>query len=74
MTEIKFDYSRLRGRIREKIGTETEFATLLGISAPTLSAKLNNKVGFTESEILKASEILLVPRNEISFYFFCKEN
>ena len=31
------DYSKLRGRIKEKSFSEKEFAALIGMSAPTLS-------------------------------------
>jgi len=65
-----FDYSKLRGKIREKFGTEGEFAKALGISKTSLSDKLNNKVSFTSSEINKACKLLDIPTRFIPIYFF----
>lgn len=71
MTEVKFDYSKLRGRIREVCGTETEFAEKMGISQVSLGAKLNNKTGFKNSEIKKACELLSIDIRDAGNYFLC---
>ena len=39
--DVKFDYQKLRGRIKEKLKQENEFARKIGISAASLSYKLN---------------------------------
>lgn len=70
VNSIVFDYSKLRGKIREICSTETSFASMLGLSTVSLSAKLNNRTGFTESEILNSCDILGIDRNEIALYFF----
>lgn len=70
MTCIQFDYSKLRGKIKEKCSTETAFSSMLGISTVSLSSKLNNRTGFSEEEILKACEILGIERKDIANYFF----
>ena len=70
MTEVKFDYSKLKGRIREIFDTQSAFADAMGISAITLSAKLNNKVQWKSSEIDKACELLKIAKEEIPIYFF----
>ena len=70
MTEVKFDYSKLKGRIREIFDTQSAFAEAMGISAITLSAKLNNKVQWKSSEIDKACELLKIAKEEIPIYFF----
>lgn len=62
-------YAKLRGRIREVYGTQEAFAKVLGISATSLSSKLNNKTDFTASEILKACEVLNVPVTQAPTYF-----
>lgn len=67
---MAFDYSRLKGRIKEKFGTQVAFAKALGISNASLSSKLNNIVGFTQSEITKTCELLEIPSEYISVYFF----
>lgn len=68
----EFDYSKLKGRIREICGTNTVFAERLGCSLNTLSAKLNNKNEFTQSDIIKSTRILNINVNDISDYFFAQ--
>lgn len=67
---IEFDYSKLRGRIRELYKTEGMFAKELGISSVSLSVKLNNKVGFTSTEILESLKLLDLEISEVDTYFF----
>lgn len=67
MTE--FDYSKLRGKIRE-YGTQEAFADAIGISTVTLSEKLNNKSQFTQKEINKSVEVLQIAPEDIPTYFF----
>ena len=37
-----YDYRKLRGRIKEKFGTQSEFSKKLGLSEVSVSNKLNN--------------------------------
>lgn len=69
----RYDYSKLKGRIREICGTNSAFAKKLGCSLNTLSAKLNNKSEFTQSDIMKSTDILNIGINEIPDYYFCSE-
>lgn len=69
-----YDYSRLRGRIREKYGTETAFAEKMGVSTVTLSSKLNNRKAFTQPEIFEAMGLLGIHRDQISDFFFCDKS
>ena len=71
--KTKFNYSKLRGRIRELFGSEAEFAKALGCSTSTISLKLNNLGEFTQSEIFNAVRILKLQYEEISVYFFTVE-
>ena len=48
------------------------FAERLGCSLNTLSAKLNNKNEFTQSDIIKSTRILNINVNDISDYFFAQ--
>lgn len=73
MCDIEFDYSALRGAIKEVYGSETRFASEIEISTVSLSSKLNNKTGFTESEMLKAMEKLNKSIEDIPRYFFNKK-
>lgn len=65
-----FDYSRLRGKIREKFITQAAFANSIGVSTTTVSDKLNNKKQWSQKEIDSATELLEIPKKEISTYFF----
>ena len=49
-----FDYSKLKGRIREVCGTYSVFAEKLGCSLNTLSSKLNNKTSLRKAILLRA--------------------
>ena len=40
------------------------------ISGTAVSAKLNNRVEFTQGEILRAAQILQIPADQIRDYFF----
>ena len=70
MEYIWFDYSKLRGRIKEIFEFEVTFAKALGMSKTSLSMKLNGKGDFTQSEIMKACNLLDIPNEEINVYFF----
>jgi transcriptional regulator with XRE-family HTH domain len=68
-----FDHNKLRGKIREVYKTQEAFAAAMGLSATSLSLKLNNNVDFSQSEIAKATELLGVDISEMPVYFFCQE-
>lgn len=72
MEEVKFiyDYSRLTGRIKEKYGTQEEFAKALGMGRVSLSQRLNNRLEFRQSEIKSAILLLEIPKDRIAGYFF----
>ncbi len=67
---MMFDYSKLRGKIREQYGTEAKFAKALDISRTSLSQRLNNLLEFSQKEMELSSKLLNFPLNEISDYFF----
>lgn len=67
-----YDYSKLLGRIVEIVGTQSRFAELLGRSERTVSLKLNNKISWTQEEMLKTSKILKFDKSEIPVYFFAQ--
>ena len=70
---VKFDYSVLRGRIKEKFHTEMAFASALGISTVSLSKRLNNQIGFDSPEMHKSCELLEIPLEDAPKYFFKKQ-
>lgn len=70
---MKFNYSKLNGKIVEVYGTRDNFANAFGMSKNTVSRKLNNKVRFSPEDIIKICELLNIPNDKISDYFFTKE-
>lgn len=67
---MTFDYSKLRGRIKEKYGTYDNLLPKINMSGATLSRKLNGKSYFDSQEILNLSEALDIPSQERDNYFF----
>ena len=70
MARPKFSYSKLKGRIIEKCGTQRAFAELLGISECTLTSKLQGHTFFSQPEIYRAIQILDIKPSEVTLYFF----
>lgn len=66
-----YDYSKLKGRITEKVGNQTNFAQEMKLSETTIYSKLNGKIEFKQSEILDACKILDISDNDMKQYFFC---
>lgn len=67
---MSIDFSKLNGRIVEKFGTQYNFAIALGVSERTLSLKLNDKVDWKASEIMRAVKLLELKEADIPLYFF----
>ena len=70
MTKLKFNYSKLKGKIIEKCGTQKAFAELLGVSEGTLSSKLLGYTYFTQEEIYTSLDILDIEPSKTTLYFF----
>lgn len=70
MERINFDFNKLKGRIKEILGTQENYAKELNISVPALIKKLNNQSQFTQTEICKSREILKISDEELNLYFF----
>ena len=70
MMELIFDYSKVRGKIKEIFGTQAAFADVMKMSSVSLSEKLNNKVQFSQKEIDRACDLLQISKDEIPTYFF----
>lgn len=69
---MKFDYSKLIGRIIEKFGSRKAFAEACGLSENSISKKLSGKMGITTNDIIKwsSSELLDIASSDIPEYFF----
>ncbi len=69
--DITFDFSKLRGRIKEIYGTQSAFALAMLMNEATLSNKLNGNVEFSSKEILRACLLLCIDiEKELKTYFF----
>ena len=73
MQDLVFDYSKLRGRIREICKTQENYEEKLGIGYVSLSKRLNNQLEFSSSEIYNSCDVLEIPVNQIPDYFFTLE-
>lgn len=65
-----YDYSKLKGRIKEKGFTQEEVANRINKDKSTLSLKLNNQSLFVQDEISDIVKLLDIPGEEIKEYFF----
>lgn len=65
-----YDYSKLRGAIKEKYKTQNMFAKKLKIGRVSLSQKLNGKIGFTQEQITNSCELLGIELENVYEYFF----
>lgn len=69
----RYDYSKLRGRIKEKLGTEKEFARKIGRTQNYVSKVFRNSSYFYQKDIDTGAEVLGIPIGEIGVYFFTPE-
>lgn len=74
LEDYDFDYSKLKGKIKEVFDTQGNFAKAMNLSIPSISDKLNNKVQFTQTEIIVACDLLGIPYEEMNLYFFCTKS
>lgn len=70
MNAAVYDYSKLKGRIVEKCGSQEEFAKRMGLSTHSVSTKLQGKSMFKQCEIQKAVSVLSLDERDIHKYFF----
>lgn len=67
---MAYDYSKLKGKIREKYKTQGEFAKALSISESTLSLKLSNKAEWSQEEMTATLDLLDESGDAVNGYFF----
>lgn len=67
---MAFDYNKLKGRIIEKYGSQTNFSKAMNWSERTLSLKMSGKVDWKQPEILRAIKLLGLKKSDILDYFF----
>lgn len=73
MQKIKFDYSKLLGKMKEVGYTQSELANSIGCSETTLNLKLKNVREFKLGEAKKICDILDIDILQIAEYFFCQQ-
>lgn len=69
---MPFNYSKLRGKIRECNLSQEQLAKAIGINKGSLSSKLNGQYAFTTKEIDSICKTLDISNDEIGDYFFAK--
>lgn len=65
-----YDFSRLKGRIKEFYGNQDNFANELEISRQALNFKLNNRIKFSFDELKMMIDKLQIQPEEITDIFF----
>lgn len=70
---MAFNYNKLRGRIVEIYGSQTEFAKAMKWSERTLSLKMNGKIPWKQTDIVNAVRLLGLSESDIQEYFFAVE-
>ncbi|UUM12423.1 DUF739 family protein [Clostridiaceae bacterium HFYG-1003] len=70
---VVFDFSKLKGLIREHCGSQAVFAEKIGISATSLYDRLGNRVPFDTVEIDRAMKLFGLPDTAINEIFFVKK-
>ena len=68
-----YNYSKLKGKIRELEMTLSEYANYIGITEQTLNMRLKNKRPFTQPEIAKTMQLFNEPVENIHLYFFTRK-
>lgn len=67
---MNFNVNVLRGLIRERVGSESKLASLLGMNKSTLSSKLNGRSQFTYKDIRLMIKYLTLNVHETMTIFF----
>lgn len=70
---LEFDYSRLKGRIVEKYGSQSNFAKEIPVSENQLSVYLTGKKRITTRLIDRMVVLLDIPEQDIGSYFFTQK-
>lgn len=70
---VKYDFRKLKGKIKEAYNTQSDFAKAMGMAPNTLSCKLNNQFYFSSSEISKAVNLLHIVSSEEAWSLFFTE-
>lgn len=67
---MRYNYSKLLGRIKECGLTQETLASAIGKNKSTISAKLNGRYPFTAKDIDDICKVLNISNEDIGVYFF----
>lgn len=63
--EMIYDYSKLSGKVKECCGSQSVFASKIGLSERTVSLKFNNQRDWRQEEIQRSCNVLGIKEKEI---------
>ena len=69
---MKYNYSKLLGRLKEFGFTQERLAKAIGKNKSTLTSKLNGRFSFTQEEMDEICKVLDISNDEIGAYFFAR--
>lgn len=67
---MAYQYSKLKGRIIEKYGTQGKFAEAIGLSENSTSKKLKGLFGLSQEDMEAWAKLLDIDRDDFGEYFF----
>lgn len=70
---MNFDYSKIKGKIRELGLTQNDYAKYIGITEQTLNLRFKNKRPFTQPEMAKTMQLFDEPIENVKYYFFTEK-
>ena len=70
---MRFNYSKLLGRMKECGYTQEKLAQAIGISSSTLNLKLNNRANFYQPEMQAICKLLNISGADVYTIFFTLE-
>ena len=65
------DFSKLKGRIVERFGTQVAFCDAINRSADWLSRRLNNQTDFVSDDMVLVMDALEIDPQDLHLYFLC---
>ena len=66
----KYEYNKLRGRIIEKYGSQSNFADEIGISKNSLSKKMTCITQISQEDVELWCDLLDIEKSEIPDFFY----
>lgn len=67
-----YEYSKLKGLIKEHFDTQENFAKAMGFGTTTLTSRLGGKSYFDQAEIDRAVDLLKLTPKDINAVFFTR--